>query len=99
MSATHTDEKQGWVTYVWLVYLSFFIVYPAMKPRTTAAEWIATGAGVIVFLAMYVRGYRVSGGDLYPIIAGITLVGLIYFPFNPGAGTFFIYAAAFAGHT
>src|ERR1700730_13206919 len=93
----HLDEKHGWTIYVWLVYLSFFIVYPAMKPHTTSAEWIATAAGVVVFLALYMRGYRVAGRDLYLVIAGITLLGLIYYPFNPGAGSFFIYAAAFAG--
>jgi two-component system sensor histidine kinase DesK len=99
MSAQGIDEKHGWTIYVWLVYLSFFIAYPAMKPRTTAAEWIATAAGLVVFLALYARGYRVAGRDLYLVIAGITLLGLIYYPFNPGAGSFFIYAAAFAGHT
>ncbi|MDQ6801994.1 MAG: sensor histidine kinase [Acidobacteriota bacterium] len=99
MSASHTDKNHGWTIYVWLVYLSFFITYPALKPHTTATEWTATAAGLVVFLALYFRGYRVAGRDLYPIIAGITLLGLIFYPFNPGAGTFFIYAAAFAGHT
>jgi two-component system sensor histidine kinase DesK len=99
MSATHTGEKQSWITYIWLIYLTFFIAYPAMKRNTSVAEWIFTAAAVVIFLAMYFRGYRVAGRDLYLVIAGITLLGLIYYPFNPGAGTFFIYAAAFAGHT
>ncbi|HEX9501894.1 MAG TPA: sensor histidine kinase, partial [Thermoanaerobaculia bacterium] len=99
MSASHAQEKHGWTMYVWLVYLAFFIAYPAVKPHTTAAEWIETAAGLVVFLSLYIRGYRVAGRDLYPVIAGITLLGLIFYPFNPGAGTFFIYAAAFAGHT
>src|SRR5712692_6307915 len=99
MSATHTDEKPGWISYVWLFYLAFFIVFPATKPNTSLLEWIATAGAVIVFLALYFRGYRVAGRDLYMIIAGITLLGLIYYPFNPGAGTFFIYAGAFAGQT
>lgn len=99
MSAHNGEDKHGWTMYVWLVYLSFFMIYPAMKPRTSVAEWIATGAALVVFLAMYFRGFRVRGRDLYLIIAGITLLGVIYYPFNPGGGTFFIYAAAFAGHT
>ena len=98
MLATHI-KTQGWITYVWLIYLAFFIVSPAMKPHTSVAEWIATAAALVVFLALYFRGYRVAGRDLYLVIAGITLLGLIYYPFNPGAGTFFIYAAAFAGNT
>jgi two-component system sensor histidine kinase DesK len=99
MSAQGAYERHGWTMYVWLVYLSFFIAYPALKPHTTAAEWIATAAGLVVFLALYVRGYNVAGRDLYPVIAAITLLALVFFPFNPGAGSFFIYAAAFAGHT
>src|SRR5260370_7468786 len=98
MSASHAQEKLGWTMYVWLVYLAFFIAYPAVKPPTTAAEWIETAAGLVVFLSLYIRGYRVAGRDLYPVIAGITLLGLIFYPFNPGAGTFFIYAPPFAVH-
>jgi two-component system sensor histidine kinase DesK len=99
MSMAHLNEKHSWTMYVWLVYLSFFMVFPAVKPHTSVAEWIATAAALVVFLALYFRGYRVEGRDLYLIIAGITLLGVVYYPFNPGAGTFFIYAGAFAGHT
>src|SRR5712691_7006283 len=90
------EEKHEWTIYAWLVYLVFFMVYPAMKPGSSAAEWIATFVGTVVFLALYLRGYMVTGRDIYPIIAAITLLGLIYYPYNPGAGAFFIYAAAFA---
>ncbi|HUJ12231.1 MAG TPA: sensor histidine kinase [Thermoanaerobaculia bacterium] len=99
MPATDHSSTHGWTSYVWLIYLSFFMLYPAAKPHTSVAEWIATAAGLAIFLPLYFRGYRVSGRDLYIVIAAITLLGLIYYPFNPGAGTFFVYAAAFAGHT
>jgi two-component system sensor histidine kinase DesK len=90
------DERQSWTVYAWLVYLSVFIAMPALKPHTTAAEWIATFAALLVFLVLYVRGFWVRGRDIYPIIAAITLLGLIFYPFNPGGGTFFIFAASFA---
>ena len=97
MQPTYRDTH-GWISYVWLIYFVFFPIAPAFKPHTTLAEWIATGAGTVVFLLLYFRGYRVIGRDLYVVIAGITLLALVFYPFNPGAGTFFVYAAAFAGH-
>src|SRR5438876_76675 len=88
--------KNEWTDYVWLIYLAFFIAYPALKPQATPLEWIATIVAVAVFLPIYFRGFRVGGRAEIPIIAAITLLGVIYWPFNPGAGAFFIYAAAFA---
>ena len=90
------DNKHGWTMYVWLIYLSFFLVVPALRPHPFAWEWAATIAAVLVFLPLYLRGYSVRGRDIIPVIAGITLLGLVFYPFNPGAGSFFIYAAAFA---
>src|SRR6185295_4766557 len=90
------DERQSWTVWVWLVYLSVFVVVPALKPHTTPLEWVATFAGLLVFLVLYVRGFWVRGRDVYPIIAAITLLGLIFYPSNPGGGTFFIFAASFA---
>ena len=91
-------ETHGWISYVWLIYFLFFPVAPAFRPHTTLLEWIATGIGTVLFLLLYFRGYRVVGRDLYAVIAGITILALVFYPFNPGAGTFFVYAAAFAGH-
>src|SRR5438477_7591871 len=66
-----------------------------MKPHTSPLEWAATAAGAIVFFLFYFRGYW-DQGRWQAIIAMITL-GAVYYPFNSGAGSFFIYAAAFAG--
>jgi two-component system sensor histidine kinase DesK len=85
----------GWTPYFWTIYLAFFLLTPAMKPHTSPLEWAATAAGTIVFFLFYFRGYW-DEERLQAIIAMITL-GAIYYPFNPGAGSFFIYAAAFAG--
>src|SRR5471030_1826675 len=90
------DNKHGWTMYVWLIYLSFFLVVPALRPHASAWEWTATIAAALVFLPLYLRGYSVRGRDIILVMAGITLIGLIFYPFNPGAGSFFIYATAFA---
>jgi two-component system sensor histidine kinase DesK len=89
-------KKEDWTPYVWTVYLTFFLVAPTMKPRTTVLEWAATAAACLVFLALYFRGHWVEGPAIYPIIAAIALLGFGFMPYNHGAGTFYIFAAGFA---
>lgn len=91
------DREEGWTPYAWLIYVVFFACWPAAKPGTTPLEWALTIVGLMVFLALYFRGYWVRGRPLMMIIAAITLLGALYWKWNPGAGSFFIYAAAFAG--
>jgi two-component system, NarL family, sensor histidine kinase DesK len=90
------DDRRDWTTYVWLIYLTFFLAVPAMK-RAGAAEWLVTLAVAAVFVALYLYGYSVRGRRIVWVIIAITLLGVACLPFNPGAGAFFIYAAAFAG--
>jgi len=92
------DKDLGWTPYVWLIYLAFFVVGPVMNARTTTpAVWGVTALGLAIFLFLYFRGHWARGGELLAIIIGLTLLGALYFPFNPGAGCFFIYACSFAG--
>lgn len=89
------QNEHGWTPYAWTIYLSFFFIYPAAS-HAGAATWIATAIGTLIFLALYFRGWWVKGRELAVIIAGLTILGIVYYPFNPGGGCFFIYAAAFA---
>jgi two-component system, NarL family, sensor histidine kinase DesK len=92
------DREEGWTPYAWLIYLVAFACWPAMKHGTSSLEWVATIAGLVVFLALYFRGFwECDSWRFLAIIAAITLLGMAFFPVNPGAGSFFIYAAAFAG--
>ena len=88
-------KEFGWTPYFWTIYITFFLAYPAMKRNTSALEWALTALGTVVFFILYFVGYwnrrRLTAG------IGITLLGAIFYPFNPGAGSFFIYAGAFAG--
>jgi hypothetical protein len=65
------DDKHGWTMYVGLIYLSFFLVEPALKPHASALEWTATIGGAVIFL--YLRGHSVRGRDIIPVMAGIAL--------------------------
>jgi two-component system sensor histidine kinase DesK len=91
------DRDEGWTPYAWLVYILFFAAGPLFKRAPTPADWILTGAGLLTFLALYFYGFWCGGRRLLVVAGTIALLGIVYWPFNPGAGSFFIYAAAFAG--
>ncbi|HSF40071.1 MAG TPA: sensor histidine kinase [Thermoanaerobaculia bacterium] len=92
------DHDLGWGPYVWLIYLVPFLVSPALK-RASALEWALTLAGGAVFLALYFRGFWYWDRRILWCAGGILLLGVLFAPFNWGANSFFIYAAAFVAHT
>jgi len=91
------DSDLGWTPLAWLFYLIFYIAFPALKPNATRIDWALMLGGLALFLVLYFRGFWLENRASIPIIIAITLLGVGCFPFNPGAGSFFIYAAAFAG--
>jgi two-component system sensor histidine kinase DesK len=90
------DPDLGFTPYLWLVYLGFFLLRPALH-GASAWEWVATGIGVCVFLPLYFAGYWIKGPRVLGIVAALATLASVYAPFNYGASTFFIYAAAFIG--
>lgn len=88
------NREQGWVPFLWLVYLGFFFIHPVFD-HVRWTEWVLTVACVAVFLALYFGFFWLkSPRNLWPI-AGILLLGISFAPSNAGAAGFFIYAAAF----
>src|SRR3974390_700800 len=83
-----------WLPIVWLAYLFFFFLHPVYDHVGTL-EWIATFAGVAVFLGLYFGFFRLSCPWNRWCLVGMLLLGLGYSPWNEGAVGFFIYAAAF----
>ena len=90
------DDELGWTPYAWTVYVAFFAISPMLARHATPLDWFASIGGTVALLALYFRGYWLRGRAIVPIIAALTLLGLIIFPSNTTAGVFFIYAAAFA---
>lgn len=89
------NAELGWTPYLWLVYLSFFFVSWFFQLPGRAE--LVLGIGTIgLFLALYFSAFWRHGMVALGHIAAITLLGVIWAPFNIGAGTFFIYAASFA---
>src|SRR5437764_1142235 len=92
------DSEKGWTAYVWLVYLSFVFIQPVMA-RASALQWGLTIAGAAVFLVLYFAAHWLHDRRIWWYIGGILLLGIGFAPFNPGASTYFIYAASFVGYT
>lgn len=86
--------EPGWVIYIWLVYLIFFLEHP-IADHISRKEWIATIVGVLVFLAFYFGVFRLKRPWNLVCVGGILTLGVIFAPYNLGAAGFFIYAAAF----
>lgn len=60
-----------------------------------AVEWTLTTLGVLVFLVGFVLALRLRGRRLLWIVAGNTLLGVLFAPFNVAASVLFAYAASF----
>jgi two-component system sensor histidine kinase DesK len=58
-------------------------------------EWVATGLGTVAFLALYFSFFWIKCPWNLLNIAGMALLGIGFSPFNAGACTFFVFAAAF----
>ena len=88
----------GWETYAWLIYsLPFFFTslfatsIPAWKKDVLLIEYA-------VFLALYFAGTFIRGPRILWIIAGLDVVATAGSAWNPGAASFFIFAAAFVAN-
>lgn len=87
-------SDEGWLPYLWLVYLAPMFIGPVQSGRTW--QLLATAAAVLVFLPLYFRAYWLNGRRVLPLIALQCALGVALAPWNPAAPTFFIYAASFA---
>ncbi|HEY2738997.1 MAG TPA: hypothetical protein VGK45_11380, partial [Thermoanaerobaculia bacterium] len=89
------DHRIGWTPYVWLVYLGYFVIYPIMS--RSLLEGALAVAGLAAFFVLYFWGHWLAGLRVLWSAAGIAALGVLFMPRNPGAGVFYVYAAAFCG--
>ena len=89
------EAKPNWA-WVWLFYTGFLFIDPLMEPSLNL--WLATLTVLAIFLAIfwgYVRSADAGSPVRYWMIAATFFLGLATYPWNTGATTFFVYAAAF----
>src|SRR5882757_1514980 len=80
--------------YIWLVYSVFYFIDPVL--RRDGRFWVESLAIYAVFLAIYIAFTRAKESRTkFILIVALFLLGLLDYPRNQGATSFFIYAAAF----
>ena len=90
------NNEIGFLPFLWLVFLFFFInqlFNPDMKPGIILLNIV----GLAVFFILYFRGFWFEGRKVWHVPIGITVLGVVLLPFNPGSFVFFSYASAFLG--
>jgi two-component system sensor histidine kinase DesK len=94
--AANLKQRENHWAWMWLAYTGFLFIVPLMEPSLNV--WLGTLAVLAVFLVIFFAYFRASSqakhGRLWMAYATFAL-GLATFPWNQGASTFFIYAAAF----
>lgn len=87
------DRDHGWGPLLWVCYLGFFFVQPAVE-HVSLNKWLWDGLGGAIFLILYWGIFLLEKPRGLMHIAGIVLLGILFLPFNAGACTFFIFAAS-----
>jgi two-component system sensor histidine kinase DesK len=86
-------NEHGWAPYTWLAYFGFFYLDPILGHRGLKV-WLFTALGTVIFLALYFGIFWLRGVAQWIDLGLLVVVGTIYAPYNAGASTFFIFAAA-----
>jgi two-component system sensor histidine kinase DesK len=89
-----TPRQSRW-EWMWLAYTGFLLIQPLLEPNLML--WLGTIACLLVFLVIFWRFFYKAGNQQRRLwMVGATFIlGLAVFPWNRGASTFFVYAAAF----
>ncbi len=87
------DRDHGWGPLLWVLYLGFFFVQPVVD-HASLKQWLLDGLGAVIFLTLYWGLFLLERPRSLVHVGGIVLLGVLFLPFNGGACTFFIFAAA-----
>ena len=96
IATTNLEQRRSRWAWMWLAYIGFLFIQPILEPSRNV--WLGTIAAFILFLinfwALFRCAVKESSTRLW-LVAATFALGLVVFPWNRGASTFFIYAAAF----
>ena len=86
----------GKLPYLWAFSLTFMLwQYFFVPPR--AIELAMFGVTAVLFLPLYLYSFWATGRAAILCIALTCLIGVIWIPYNSGAGTLFVFAAGMCG--
>jgi two-component system sensor histidine kinase DesK len=92
---SNSQRRQNRWAWMWLAYTGFLLIQPLLEPNRNL--WLGTIACLIVFFGIFWRFFYTAGPALPTrlwMVGATFILGLAVFPWNRGASTFFIYAAA-----
>ena len=87
------DRDHGWGPLLWVLYLGFFFVQPVVG-HASGKQWLLDLLGAAIFLVLYWGIFLLERPRPLVHVGGMLLLGILFFPYNSGACTFFIFAAA-----
>ena len=86
-------RELGWETYVWLIYSVPYLVASIGGPFTPVEKTLMV-LSYIAFLFLYFAGYLLRDARVLFVVAGLNAIAILGTLRNPGAWSFFIFAAA-----
>jgi two-component system, NarL family, sensor histidine kinase DesK len=95
MRLVPNNRDHGWVPYVWLVFLAFFIIPMLVDHHPSSKDLLITISAIAVFLVLYFRLFWTGPPWNYVLIAGMCAMGLALGHTNAGSAVFIIYTASF----
>jgi two-component system sensor histidine kinase DesK len=87
------DRDHGWGPLLWVLYLGFFFVTPAIE-HVSLRRWLFDGLGAAIFLILYFGIFLLERPRVLVHVGGMVLLGIAFLPFNGGGCTFFIFAGS-----
>ena len=88
------DREHGWGPLIWLAYSGFYFVQPVLD-HASRSQWLLDLLAYAIFLVLYFGLFLLKRPIAIVHIGGMTLLGVVFIPYNGGASSFFIFAAAF----
>jgi two-component system sensor histidine kinase DesK len=86
----------GKLPYLWSMSLAF-LVFKYFYSPVTALELLMLGVSTVLFLPLYLVSFWTEGRSAVLCILASCVFGMLWAPYNQGAGTFFIFAAGMCG--
>src|SRR5258708_6803232 len=87
------DRDHGWGPLLWVLYLGFFFVTPAVD-HVSLRRWLFDGLGAAIFLVLYFGIFLLERPRVLVHVGGMLVLGVLFLPYNAGACTFFIFGAS-----
>jgi two-component system sensor histidine kinase DesK len=94
--AVNPNQHRSHWAWIWLAYTGFLLIQPIIVPSLYL--WLGTLASLAAFFGIFFRYMTSPPGarrTRFWMVFAIFALGLVTFPWNGGASTYFIYAAAF----